>query len=367
MSASSITTTVTHIDPLRHYGKFASFDCSQDMEIDRDLPRPVPSNTHLQAIDTSLDLMPNPSNDRSQTAATEPNNALPAKPPVARDAISAAEHTGVLATVAEVPGQTAHKPAMIPHLQQDLLTLFGLQPLAATVARTDPNTGEKINKIRKSYEGKVKGFGLAGRNRAVKQNHEKSMGLLQMTQWPAEEWYNQKVHGRDVRSGLPEATMQKLGAAMQMQPGPVQNTAEYDWEDLLGNEKVKPLPTIDERSKQPVRPDVGLEVNGQANGIRIQLKKAPITEANRPKRANKKRRYDDAAFEGYGEGFVDDEGDVLGDVGSYASDDSSRKGGAAKKRKKDYAPANPPPLGDRRGSYGIGMLGVGSGIGAYGR
>lgn len=243
--------------------------------------------------------------------------------------------------------------------------------------------------MRKSYEGKVKGFGLAGRNRAVKHDHEKNpVGLLQMVQWPAEEWHSQNVHGKDVHNGLSQATMQKLGLAMQMQPGPVPNTAEHDWEDLLGNEKTKPLPTIDERVKKPMRPDAGVKVNGQANGIRPQTGKVPLNEANRPKRAGKKRRYDDHSFEGYGEGFLDDDGDVVIDIGGNSSDDGSRKGSAPKRRKKvapaspsrmlsllsclhvltqEYTSATPPAMGDRRGSYGIGMLGVGSGIGAYGR
>ncbi|KAL8990598.1 MAG: hypothetical protein Q9177_000791 [Variospora cf. flavescens] len=209
----------------------------------------------------------------------------------------------------------AHKPARIPHFQQDLLALFGLQPLVDTVARTDPTTGEKINKMRKSYEGKVKGFGLAGRNRAVKHGHEKSMGLLQMAQWPAEEWHSQKVHARDVRNGLSEVTMKKLDMAMQMQPGPVPNTAEHNWEDLLGNERVKPIAPIDDRLKKLNRLETGVSASGQVNAMRPATDKMPITEANRPKRTGRKRRYDDHSFEGYGEGFLDDEGDVLVDLG----------------------------------------------------
>ncbi|KAL9033478.1 MAG: hypothetical protein Q9214_007498, partial [Letrouitia sp. 1 TL-2023] len=55
------------------------------------------------------------------------------------------------------------------------MSLFNLQSLASSVARTDPVTGEKINKMRKSYEGKVKALGLAGRNRAVKHQSGKAM------------------------------------------------------------------------------------------------------------------------------------------------------------------------------------------------
>ncbi|KAL9038475.1 MAG: hypothetical protein Q9180_003112 [Flavoplaca navasiana] len=366
MSAFTLTSTTTHSDSLRHYGKLAGLGYSQDMEIDSDLPRQTAVDPPVDPMDTTLDSqLPH---HQVQSTTTDIAPSIPAKPPTPQDAAPAAGQEGAPEQATKLPGPMAHKPARVPHLQQDLLSLFGLDSLAATVARTDPNTGEKINKMRKSYEGKVKGFGLAGRNRAVKHDHEKHpVGLLQMAQWPAEEWHNQHVHGKDVRNGLSEATLQKLGLATQMQSGSVPNTDEHDWEDLLGNEKTKPLPTIDERVKKPIRVEAGVKVNGQANGIRPQTGKVPLTEANRPKRAGKKRRYDDHSFEGYGEGFLDDDGDVIIDPGGNSSDDGSRKGGAAKRRKKDYASGTPPTMGDRRGSYGIGMLGVGSGIGAYGR
>lgn len=188
--------------------------------------------------------------------------------------------------------------------------------------------------MRKSYEGQVKRLGLAGRNRAVKHNNETSMGLLQITRLPEEEWHIQRVHGRDMRNGLPEATSQKLALAMQMESGPAKKTDEYDWDDLLGIEKVKPLPNIEDRSKKHMRPDIGSKANGQTNGVRTVPSKGPVTEANRPKRAGKKRRYNDSSFEGYDEGFLDDEGDILGELGGNSSEDGSRKGGAAKKRKK---------------------------------
>ncbi|KAI4203121.1 MAG: hypothetical protein LQ346_001855 [Caloplaca aetnensis] len=362
MSALTYTTIAAPLDNFRHYGKLAGVGYSQDMEIDHDLPRPAaPSD----AMDTSLDR--DLSDEHSRTATAEAQHALPAKPPVIQEPLPVIDHSGAIEVAAEAQGQMAHKAAKTPHFQQDLLALFGLKPLADTVARTDPNTGEKINKMRKSYEGKVKAFGLAGRNRMVKHNHEKSMGLLQMTQWPAEEWHNQKVHGRDVREGMSEDTMKKLDLAMRMQPGPVPNTAENDWEDLLGNERAKPLPTIDERPKKANRPDNVVKGNSQANGVRPATDTVPITDANRPKRTGKKRRYDDHSFEGYGEGFLDDDGEVIADPGDESSENGSRRGGAAKKRRKEYATTSPPTMGDRRGSYGIGMLGVGSGIGAYGR
>lgn len=196
-------------------------------------------------------------------------------------------------------------------------------------------TGEKINRLRKSYEGKVKSFGLAGRNRAVKHEKGKMAGLAALADWPEEEWQNQKVIGRDVQKGLSSATRAKLEKAMRMQPGPVPNNS--DWEDLLGFEKVVPLPAIIEPTPKMVSqkgPHTG-KVNGVVNGARVKTGKSSTSEVPRPKRAGKKRRYDEHSFEGYGEGFVDDEGDTMmtGGVG-YSSGEGSRKSVASKKRRK---------------------------------
>ena len=209
-----------------------------------------------------------------------------------------------------------------PPLTQNLLSMFGLDPLVATVARTDPVTGEKINKMRKSYEGQLKTLGLSGRNRAVKHEDGKGMGLKEMSAWPEEEWQNQKVNGKDLHKGLSSGVLAKLDKAMQMLPGPVPNNSE--WEDLLGHEKSKPVDQNAKSAKLQHAPPA--KTNGQVNGA------AANAEAIRPKRTGRKRRYDEHSFEGYGEGFVDD--DV--DMGGYSSGDThtSRKSGASKKRKK---------------------------------
>lgn len=189
--------------------------------------------------------------------------------------------------------------------------------------------------MRKSYEGKVKSLGLAGRNRAVKHEKGKDMGLLDMTKWPEEEWHNQKVAGKDVHKGLPSGILAKLERAMQMQPGPVSNTPENDWEDLLGHEKVKPLPTIAEQNPKHAIHAEKLKAKpiGQVNGVRTPVGKDQVVEVLRPKRPGKKRRYDEHSFEGYGEGYVDDDGDLIEGSG-YTSNEDSRKSATAKKRKK---------------------------------
>ncbi len=189
--------------------------------------------------------------------------------------------------------------------------------------------------MRKSYEGKVKNLGLAGRNRAVKHEKGRNMGLLEMAQWPEEEWHNQKIAGKDVHNGLPSGVLAKLEKAMQMQPGMVPNTKDNDWEDLLGHEKVKPLPAAAEQSSKTSSQAEKLKAkpNGQVNGARPPVGKEQGAEIIRPKRAGKKRRYDEHSFEGYGEGYVDDDGDLVEGSG-YTSNEGSRKSATLKKRKK---------------------------------
>ena len=208
-----------------------------------------------------------------------------------------------------------------PPLTRNLLSLYGLESLQSSVARTDPHTGDKINKMRKSYEGQLKTLGLAGRNKSVKHEEGKGMGLLDLTRWPEEEWQNQKVYGKDVHKGLRAGTLAKLDMTMQMQPGQLPNNNE--WEDLLGHEKVKPV----EQNAKTLKPSLSttIKTNGHLNGTTANA------EAIRPKRTGRKRRYDEHSFEGYGEGFVDDELDM-----GYSSGDTqfSRRSSSNKKRKK---------------------------------
>ena len=217
-------------------------------------------------------------------------------------------------------------------LTQDILSLYGLDSIAATVARTDPVTGEKINKMRKSYEGQLKTFGLLGRNKSVKHDDTRGMSLFDLARFPEEEWWNQKVMGKEVSKGLSESARDKLGAAMQMQAGRVPNN-DY-WEDLLGHEKTKPNEQNAKASKTAAATKTN---NPQVNGARAANATPTLpnasqpTEAIRARRTTKKRRYDDGSFEGYGEGYADDDVDV-----GYSSGESrsTRNSAGHRKRRK---------------------------------
>ena len=240
------------------------------------------------------------------------------------------------------------------------MTVFQLDPLAATVARFDPKSGEKINKMRKSYENYLKPLGLSGRNKSVKHEEAvaaggpaaKMMGLNEISAWPEEEWQNQRVLGKDVAKGLPDVLKSKLEKALTMNPGPVTDGAK--WEDILGIDRPNP-------NNGKIRKDS--KTNGSfPNGASVSNANAASTAQGtgtdniRARRNNKKRRYDDGSFEGYGEGYVDDEMDHEGyESGeTYASRNSRGSKGDRKRRKtQDFGKAHS-TAPSRNGSFASG-------------
>ncbi|CBF75621.1 uncharacterized protein ANIA_10436 [Aspergillus nidulans FGSC A4] len=232
-----------------------------------------------------------------------------------------------------------------PDPSVDLISLYGLGPVAKSVARNDPVTGEKINRLRKSYEGKLKGLGLAGRNKAVKHDPATPGGLRQMTMWPEEEWQNQKVFGKEIKVADMDSALYNLQMkAMKMEPGTVPNN-DY-WEDVLGHDKPTKNANAGEGAKKTHPSASAPRAVSQPNGTPVPAE----PERSRPSRG-RKRHYDDNSFVGYGEGYADDDDD--------AAIYSNGEGGGKKKRKKDHVPRIPAPS-DRGGSYGVGMFGIGA-------
>ena len=183
--------------------------------------------------------------------------------------------------------------------------------------------------MRRSYEGQVKSFGLAGRNKATKHEDNHPGGLVELIAWPEEEWHVQKVVGKEIEKGLPANIQAKLEKALKLEPGPVPRNDE--WESILGLEKLKQTgPGIDLKSKDPSQPTK--KVNGNANGMGLVINASTGAEAIRPKRSGRKRRYDEHSFEGYGEGYVDDDGAVSN--GGYSSGEGSRISSSSKKKRK---------------------------------
>ncbi|EEH17805.1 hypothetical protein PABG_00368 [Paracoccidioides brasiliensis Pb03] len=245
-----------------------------------------------------------------------------------------------------------------PNLSLDLVSLYGLGPVAASVARTDPVTGEKINRLRKSYEGKIKSLCLAGRNKPVKAEPGATGGLRYLTLWPEEEWQNQKVYGKDIKVPEPESSFFKQQLkAMKLDAGILPNH-EF-WEDALGHEKPSKVLVVADPSTAKIAGTVPTSIRHptQLNGATASVS-TPIAENTRPKRTGKKRSYNDSSFVGYGEGFPDDDADLERE--QFSNGEDGGRGSGKKKRKKDHISGVSPTLTERSGSYGVGMFGVGA-------
>jgi hypothetical protein len=190
------------------------------------------------------------------------------------------------------------------------------------VARTDPVTGEKINKLRKSYEGHIKALQIAGKPKAVKMEG----AISQIHEWPEEEWYNQKVHGKEYEKAL-DAEKGSLttdfdsllnSAFAGMAPGPLPTGDSNRYRAYLGTDEV---------SKSKVGPDGAASRSiHPASATPTPINSAAGSRASRPERSGSKRSYTDASFQGYSEGFTDD-----GYADSPGEDDG--QGNITKKRR----------------------------------
>lgn len=188
------------------------------------------------------------------------------------------------------------------------MSIYGLNEILKDVARVDPANGAKINPMRKSYENQVKSFELAGLNKPVKKELEPPFnpGRL-MTKYRIQP----QKEGFEIDAELKE----KLPKAMQMQPGRLRRHEE--WERLLGHEKPKVPPS---QPVQPVQPAAPIRGNGHGRPPVAKTQQ----EAIRPRRQGKRRRYNDDSFEGYADGFVDED----------QSDSDDDRGSARKKQRR---------------------------------
>ena len=262
--------------------------------------------------------------------------------------------------------KTKEHPEPLPRTSEDLYAMFGLADLAAEVAREKPN-GEK-NALRKTYKGHIKRLGVAGHFDVQKKKEDAPSEFMAMIQVPELEWNVHQVKGREISDGLSETTLSNLGRAMTMCKGPIPRSV---WDtSVLGDlppssgNPSKPL------SAKPSVPNMPLAPTPNAMG-RPKTQVAAGQDPIRPRRNIKKRSYGDSSFEGYGEGFPDDDGGM--DTGYSTGEGESGQ----KRRKKvghDYAAASEgyPSSNDvskssgntpqnpimRQQSYGPGMVGA---------
>lgn len=222
----------------------------------------------------------------------------------------------------------------MPHPSQDLISLYKVNKIASSVARKDPNTGEKINKLRKSYEGKLKGLGLPGRNKATDNPRE----LLELPELPIPE---ESAHdpsllrNRSAEGPIANSLLEKLDAALTFQPGQLPKEHHEHWKSILAIDDIKsamtPNTAISYASSNARTPLNVTTSRNTLTGLRESGDSRPPSPLSgslsaRPDRAGKKRRYDDASFEGYAEGYRDDS-----DFGTSADD---RRNSASRKRRR---------------------------------
>ncbi len=187
-------------------------------------------------------------------------------------------------------------------MSDDLFEVYGLTGLAAGVARVLPN-GEK-NAIRKTYKGHIKKLGVQGHFDSVKEEWQRPDSLLHLAKCPDEEWNVHFVRGKHIMDGFNGETQARLLRTTTMNKGLVPKSM---WDSSVlgdvGPGKGEKQPT----SARPTAPNTPL-----STAVNFQRGKPQLAAQDpaRPKRSVKKRSYGDSSFEGYGEGYPDDDGGI---------------------------------------------------------
>ncbi|KAF4624078.1 hypothetical protein G7Y89_g14096 [Cudoniella acicularis] len=233
---------------------------------------------------------------------------------------------------------TPHHSSSVPYTQ-DLFNLYSLHDIAQSVARQNPD-GSK-NPLRKTYKKYIKTLNLSGAFDVDKKEGEGPNTLRGMMMQPDEEWDAQNVRGQEIGRGLSDSVTVSMGAAFKMSRGKIPKSM-WD-ESVLGEIASRALPA------EPAK--------AMHNGVKTHMPQNPAVartvkgEIPRPKRNVKKRSYGDSSFEGYGEGFVDDDTHETG----YSTGEGDDRAG--RKRPKKAAPAHNFQGPMRQNSYGPGMVG----------
>ncbi|CZT12738.1 hypothetical protein WAI453_005529 [Rhynchosporium graminicola] len=230
-------------------------------------------------------------------------------------------------------------------LREDLFERYDLYPIAKTVARTNPD-GTKGVKLRKTYKNHIKDHGLVGTFDAVKKENG-APGTLYELMWNVkyqdEAWIANWTTGKEIEKGIPESLLPAGNKVFAMAKGPIPKDKFNP--SILGEGGNPTVPVDTAKAVQ----------NGSRTPIPQNLAAARIAkaEAPRPKRTTNKRTYGESSYEGYGEGFVDDDTQDAG----YSTGDGDA--GKQRKRPKKNSQGHGFQSGPmRQASYGPGMVGA---------
>ncbi|KAK3684771.1 Rox3 mediator complex subunit-domain-containing protein [Podospora appendiculata] len=198
--------------------------------------------------------------------------------------------------------RTPHPPSR-PPISEDLFEIYGLTGLASEVARVLPN-GEK-NAIRKTYKGHIKKLGVQGHFDSVKEEWNRPDGLLSLMKCPLEEWNVHFVRGKNIMDGFTPEIQSKLYRATTMSKGLVPRNL---WDSSVLGEVGPGKGDKQPSSARPTAPNTPLTTGMTLPRLNRPQTPGMAQDVNRPKRNVKKRGYNDSSFEGYGEGYPDDDG-----------------------------------------------------------
>ncbi|AEO56341.1 hypothetical protein MYCTH_2301145 [Thermothelomyces thermophilus ATCC 42464] len=213
--------------------------------------------------------------------------------------------------------------------------MYGLTGLAAEVARVLPN-GEK-NALRKTYKGHIKRLGVQGHFDEVKQDPNREYSLTYLMKLPQDVWDYQHVRGQDIKDGFSSEVQQKLLRAMTMGKGVVPKS---QWDSSVLGDLAPGKADRQSLSARPTAPNTPVPSAG-LQGVprpKVGTPLAQPQDAGRSMRNIKKRSYGDSSFEGYGEGYGDDE--TAAETG-YSTGEGDMASGQKRRKKvliNDYDP-----------------------------
>ena len=196
-----------------------------------------------------------------------------------------------------------------------MLELYNLRGIQASVRRVDPITGQKVNKLRKSYEGKLKELKLDGRNKATETPHELE-GLVdpgwdQILPNGNTLWQEQNP-GADTEGPLMNDMLANLDAALSFNPGKLPKDEYNKWNYQLGlnvpSTKAAGNTNLAASKDYPKKdyPKNATSNFLKANTGPLASKSAPSSPAtSRPDRAGKKRP---GSWVDYGDSGAEDSG-----------------------------------------------------------
>lgn len=138
---------------------------------------------------------------------------------------------------------------------------------------------------------------------------------------PDDHWKSEMVQGHEMGNGLSDAVNASMGKAFTMAKGKVPKAA---WNPaMLGEVAAPSLPPSDSAKSMQSGNRTPVPQYASAPG------RAGKADVPRPKRNVKKRSYGDTSYEGYGEGYVDDENQDIG----YSTGDGEERAGRKRPKK----------------------------------